>query len=179
MPIDISKNPARQRGRRQGGVQFGLFKRQPGETHPSAKLTEALVVEMRALFNSGVSAQKVHQHLVDARGVRVSLTQVRAACSGKHWGDFPDRREVKAPSPPPYSRPKKKKLGPQRGERNTQAKLNRKLADCILIMHEEYGVGYKRLKAFLWDWHGVAVSIACIRQVCNYERWLEPIDIWD
>lgn len=78
-----------------------------------------------------------------------------------------------------YERKKKPKLGPQRGERNTQAKLNRKLADCILIMHEEYGVGYKRLKQFLWDWHGVAVSIACIRQVCNYERWLEPIEIWD
>lgn len=81
--------------------------------------------------------------------------------------------------PAPRRRRGQKKVGPQRGERNTQAKLTRKLADCILVLHEDHGVGYKRLRAFLKDWHGIEVSINCIYQVCNYERWLEPIDIWD
>jgi hypothetical protein len=168
MPIDISKNPARQRGRGQGAEVM--------PANGSTKLTAALVEAMRGLRAEGWSYYRIGAWLSEEHGVDVRRKAVNDACRGITW--------PKAPGPAAVARlhtrrPGSRSVGAPRGEQNTQTRLTRRLVDCILIMHEEHGVGYRRLKTFLWDWHGVAVSIGCIRQICRYQRWLEPIEIWD
>ena len=57
------------------------------------------------------------------------------------------------------------------GEARLGAKLNRRLVDTILELHEEHGLGARRVKAYLWEWHGVAVSLNCIHKIFHYQTW--------
>lgn len=58
------------------------------------------------------------------------------------------------------------------GEDRQNAKLTRALVDAVLEMREDHGLSYGKLQQFLLDWHGVVVSIRCIRKIVKYESWV-------
>ena len=59
------------------------------------------------------------------------------------------------------------------GEGRPTAKLTFDLVEALRQMNEA-GIGYRRLRAWLEDEHGIVVQRSLIQQICTYRRWTGP-----
>lgn len=57
------------------------------------------------------------------------------------------------------------------GDSRPNAKLTEELVETARVLHEDHGLGYKRIKEWLREFHGIDLSLMAVYRVCTYRTY--------
>lgn len=115
----------------------------PGESHPSAKLTDAKVRELRRR----VAAGELIRDLAPEYGV--SVTTIREVASGKRWSHIEGAVEVSS-QPPGRGEEISRKLTASQVQ---AIRRRRKAGEPVNKLRQEYGVADSTIRAIIRRQH--------------------------